>query len=107
MTQNIRNKLLQKLLNNRVIGSHKKQKSTVVSWFPSDEQSEAKEVIEEFVRGGEVPLYEYGGGGRNNIHLDNAYDAIEYLYLHDGITITVKTKYKTKYDAVVEDYEGG
>lgn len=105
MTQKLRNKVVQKLLMKKVIGDHKKQVDTVKGWFPSDEQDEVVEIIEEFARGGELPLYKYGGGSRDNIHLDGAYDAVKYLYEHDGIDLRVKPRYEEQYDAVVEAAE--
>jgi hypothetical protein len=105
MTQELRNKVVRKLLMKRVIGDHKKQVDTVKGWFSSDEQDEVVEIIEEFLGGGEVPLYQYGGGARDNIHLSEAYGAVEYLYEHDGIDLRVKSRYKEQYEAVVDAAE--
>jgi hypothetical protein len=105
MTQELRNKVVRKLLMKRVIGDKKKQIDSVKDWFPSDEQGEVVTIIEEFLGGGEIPLYKYGGGARDNIHLSEAYGAVEYLYEHDGIDLRVKTRYKEQYEAVVEAAE--
>jgi hypothetical protein len=105
MTQKLRNKVVRKLLMKRVIGGRKRQIDTVKGWFSSDEQDAVVKIIEEFLGGGEIPLYKYGGGARDNIHLSEAYGAVEYLYEHDGIDLRVETRFKEQYEAVLEAAE--
>lgn len=48
--QEIRNRIVRKMLRNRVIGDHKKQVQTIVSrYLPSHEEGRGKELIEEMV----------------------------------------------------------
>jgi len=87
----------------RVIGSKKKQVDTVKGWFPSDEEKEAEEAIEELATNPEIPLMKYGGGARDNVHLTEAYGAVEYLYENDGLNLQIKTMYEQQYNAVLEN----
>ncbi len=87
----------------RLIGSNKAEVDTVKGWFASDEQREAEEAIEQLATDPEVPLVKYGGGARDNIHLTEAYGAVEYLYENDGLNLQIKTIYEEQYNAVVEN----
>lgn len=105
MDQSLKNKVLRKILTKRLIGKNKAQVDTVKGWFPSDEESEAEDIIRDFAKGSEVPLRKYGGGARDNVHLTEAYEAVKYLYENDGVDLRVKTMYEQQYNAVVRNAE--
>lgn len=83
--QEIRNRIVRKMLRNRVIGDHKKQVQTIVSrYLPSHEEGRGKELIEEMVADPQTPVEAYGGGHRSNIRLSSADAAVDYLKDHGG-----------------------
>jgi len=77
--QDLRNKLIYKLLRNNVIGGHKKQIQTVTNWFQSSDQGKVKELIEDMATDPTAPIEKYGGGHRENIRLTGATEAVQYL----------------------------
>ncbi|WP_135666564.1 hypothetical protein [Halorhabdus rudnickae] len=82
--QDIKNRIVRKMLRNRVVGDHKKQIDTVVGWaVPSHAEGQAKTLIDEMVSGSE-PVEQYGGGARENIRLTSVEDAVEYLKDNGG-----------------------
>lgn len=83
--QDIRNRIVRKMLRKRITGNHKKQIDTVVNMsLPSHEQGRGKQLIEEMVSDPDAPIVAYGGGHRNNVHLANVEDAVDYLKRHGG-----------------------
>lgn len=61
--------IVYKLLRKRVLGSHKKQITTVAGWFPTHKQGQVKTLLETMARKPGVPVTMYGGGHRNNVQL--------------------------------------
>lgn len=82
--QELRNKVIDKLLRKRAIGGHKKQKDTVVNWFASSDQGKVKELIDEMATDPTVPLEMYGGGQRENVRLSDVGEAVRYLDANGG-----------------------
>lgn len=83
--QEIRNRIVEKLLRNRVVGSHKKRIETVTSnYLPSHQEGRGKEVINDMLTDPGSPIESYGGGHRKNIRLKSVEDAVEYLKENDG-----------------------
>lgn len=83
--QAIRNRLVNKLLRNRVVGSHKKQVTTVVNrYLPPSEQGRGKTLLEEMVTNPTAPIEGYGGGHRENVRLSSVEAAVSYLEENDG-----------------------
>lgn len=82
--QEIRNRIVEKMLRKRVMGGKKHQVDTVVNYsVPSHAQGRAKHLIDE-MKAGSAPIEAYGGGHRENIRLTGADDAVEYLKANGG-----------------------
>ena len=81
--QEVRNRIIEKLLRKKVTGSHKKQVDTVVNWLASSDQGQAKQEIEEMVADPGCPLERYGGS-RDNIRLSSISGAVKYLKENGG-----------------------
>ena len=79
----IRNRVVEKLLRKRVVGSHKKRVDTVTNWLPSHAQGRGEQLIREMLADRNAPLEAYGGS-RDNVRLTSVSDAVEYLETHDG-----------------------
>lgn len=83
--QDVRNRIVRKMLRKRVIGDKKQQIDTVVNYsLPSHEQGRGKQLIEEMLSDPDAPLEGYGGGHRQNVRLTSADTAVEYLKDNDG-----------------------
>lgn len=83
--QDIRNRIVAKMLRKRVIGAKKQQVDTVVSYsVPSHAEGRAKDLINEMLSDPTTPMEGYGGSHRQNIRLTSADDAVEYLKDNDG-----------------------
>jgi len=67
---------LKKMLRKRVVKSHKKQIDTVVNWVPSDQQGEAKQIIDELATDRKFPIERYGS--RDAIRITDYEDAKEW-----------------------------
>jgi hypothetical protein len=79
----IRNRIVEKLLRNRVIGNHKIRVDTAVNrYLPSHEQGRGKELVREMIRDLDGPIEGYGS--RDNIRLTSKEDAVEFLKSNDG-----------------------
>lgn len=79
----IRNRIVEKLLRKRVVGSHKKRVDTVTNWLPSHAQGRGEQLIRDMIANSNAPLEAYGGS-RDNVRLASVADAVEYLEQHDG-----------------------
>lgn len=79
----IRNRIVEKLLRKRVVGSHKKRVDTVTNWLPSHDQGRGEQLLREMLRDPESPVEGYGGS-RDNVRLTSVEDAVEFLEEHDG-----------------------
>lgn len=82
--QELRNKLIEKLLRKQVTGGKKKQKTTVAGWFKSSDQGKVKDLIDEMATDPSKPLEMYGGGHRENVRLSDVGEAVRYLDRNDG-----------------------
>lgn len=79
----IRNRVIEKLLRKRVVGSHKKRVDTVTNWLPSHAQGRGEQLIREMITDPNTPVEAYGGS-RDNIRLTSVEAAVEYLKQHGG-----------------------
>jgi len=83
--QEIRNRLVRKMLRKRVVGGHKKQIDTVVNMaLPSHEQGRGRDLLEEMISDVGAPVEGYGGGHRQNVRLTSVKDAVDYLKDNGG-----------------------
>lgn len=83
--QEIRNRLVEKLLRSRTTGSNKQSVDTVVSkYLPSHEEGRGKQLLEEMTTDPTAPVEPYGGGHRENVRLTSLEDAVDYLERNDG-----------------------
>ena len=85
--QDIRNRIVRKMLKNQIVGNHKKQLDTVVSriaGLPSHEEGRGKDLLEEMVSDPQAPVEGYGGGHRQNVRLTSVQDAVDYLKDNGG-----------------------
>lgn len=81
--QEIRNRVVNKMLRKRVVGSHKKQVDTVTNWLPSHAQGRGEQLVREMIADTGSPVEAYGGS-RDNVRLTSVADAVEYLERHGG-----------------------
>lgn len=82
--QEIRNRVIEKLLRKKVVGGNKAQIDTVKNWLPSHDQGKAETLIRSMVSDVDCPIEQYGGGARDNVRLTNVGDAVEYLKDNNG-----------------------
>lgn len=83
--QAVRNKLVFTMLRNRLVGSHKKQVTTVVGWaVATDKRGRAERLLEEMATDPACPVEAYGGGRRSNVRLTSLDAAVDYLKRNDG-----------------------
>lgn len=79
----IKNAIVETMLQKRVLGNHKKQVDTIVDWaLPSHAEGRGKQLVDDLVGAG--VLERYGGGHRANVRLTSADAAVEYLNANDG-----------------------
>lgn len=86
-------KVMKKLLRKKVVGSHKKQRSTVANWFPSHQEGQVKDVIDQMVTHPTVPLEAYGGSHRKNIRLTSFEEALEFAEERGADTTWIDSPY--------------
>lgn len=85
--QEIRNRIVRKMLKNQIVGSHKKQLDTIVSriaGLPSHEEGRGKGLLAAMVADGSAPVEGYGGGHRQNVRLTSVEAAVDYLTDNGG-----------------------
>lgn len=84
--QDIRNRIVRKMLRKTVVGDHKKQIDTVVNYagLPSHELGRARDLLNEMADDPAAPIERYGGGHRENVRLTDVSDAVEYLKSNGG-----------------------
>ncbi len=70
--------VVEHLMRKKVTGGHNKTVDTVVNWFASHRQGEARDAIDELVAEPESPVVRYGGQ-RDAIKLTSIEDAKQYL----------------------------
>lgn len=82
--QEIKNRLIEKMLRNRIVGGKNATIDAVVNMaLQSHQQGDGKEAIDEFIANPTGPVERYGGQ-RDAIRLTSVEDAVEYLKEHDG-----------------------
>lgn len=81
--EQLRVKILTKLVRSEVVGSHKKQVDTVKNWVATSDQGRAEDLIREMIRDPAAPLEGYGGS-RDNVRLTSIEDAKAYITEYGG-----------------------
>lgn len=82
--QEIRNRLVEKMLRKRIVGAKNRQVATVVDMaLPSHDQGAGKRAIDEMLADTSAPIERYGGQ-RGTIPLTSVEDAVAYLERHGG-----------------------
>ena len=66
-----------KMLRKRVLGGHKKQRTSIAGWFPSHKEGQVKRLLDKMVCDPAIPVEAYGGGHRSNVRLSSFDAAIE------------------------------
>ena len=83
--QDIRNRIVRKMLRKQIVGNHKKQIDSIVNMcLPSHEQGWGKELLEAMATDPDSPVERYGGGHRQNVRLTSVEDAVDYLTQNGG-----------------------
>lgn len=83
--QELKNRVVRKMLRKRVVGGHKKQIDTIVNVsLPSHERGRGRRAIEGMIADPAAPIEAYGGGHRQNVRLTSVSDAVEYLKDNGG-----------------------
>jgi len=68
--QDIKNRIVRKMLRKQIVGNHKKQIDSIVNMcLPSHEQGRGKELLEDMATDPHSPVEMYGGGHRQNVRL--------------------------------------
>lgn len=82
----IKCRIVEKLLRNRVIGSHKWSIDKTVNYaLPDSEQGRGRRLIEgEMIPQREASLEAYGGGHRENVRLGDVDAAVQFLKDNGG-----------------------
>lgn len=82
--QAVRNRIIEKMLRNRIVGGKNRTVDTVVNWtLPSHLQGQSRQLIGDMVADPSAPIEAYGGQ-RDTIRLTSVEQAIAYLEEHDG-----------------------
>lgn len=99
--QDIKNRLIETLLNDRVTGSNKTSIDTLLNYAVRDsEQGQARQLLkDEMLPKSEGSIQQVGGGARENVQLADIQQAVRYLYENGG---EVPWRFKEK---VEEDWE--
>ena len=83
--QDIKNRIVRKMLRKQIVGNHKKQIDSIVNMcLPSHEQGRGKELLEDMATDPHSPVEMYGGGHRQNVRLTSVEDAVDYLKQNGG-----------------------
>lgn len=81
--QEIKNAIVNTMLQKGIVGGHKAQRQSVVGWaVASHDEGRAKALLDELAREGVVETY--GGGHRENVRLASVERAVQYLKENDG-----------------------
>ena len=79
----IRCKIIRKMVRDRITGSHKVTVETATTWVATHDRGRAEDLIREMVRDPESPIEPYGGS-RDNIRLTSIQAGVDYLEAHGG-----------------------
>lgn len=84
--QDLKNKLVNTLLNKRVTGANKTSVDTLLNYSVRDsEQGKARKLLnDEMLPNAEASLQKVGGGARENVQLGDVKEAVRYLYENGG-----------------------
>lgn len=84
--QEIRNRIVRKMMKKKVFGNHKKQIDTVVdtAGLPKHEIGHARDLLNEMADDVSTPIERYGGGHRDNVRLTGVQAAVDYLKGNGG-----------------------
>ncbi|GAA0524718.1 hypothetical protein SAMN04488066_10627 [Halorubrum aquaticum] len=84
--QDLKNKVVNTLLNKRVTGSNKTSIDTLLNYSVRDsEQGKARDLLkDEMLPNAEASIQQVGGGARENVQLADVKEAVRYLYEHGG-----------------------
>lgn len=83
--QEIRNRIVRKMLKKRIVGGHKKQIDTVVNMaLPTHDRGRGRSLLEDMLSDPSAPIEGYGGGHRSNVRLTSVDAAVDYLNANDG-----------------------
>lgn len=78
--QDIRNRIVRKMLRKGMIGGHKKQIDTIVNMsLPTYDRGRGRQLLDDMVPHPDAPIEAYGGGHRENVRLTGASAAVGYL----------------------------
>jgi len=81
--QDIKNAIVNTMLQNGIVGGHKAQRQSVAGWaVASHNEGRAKDLIDDLIQEGVIESY--GGGHRNNIRLASVDRAVDYLKANGG-----------------------
>jgi len=82
--QEIRNRIVEKMLRKRIVGGKNRTIDSVVNMaLPSHDQGHGRQLIDELVADPDGPIERYGGS-RDAIRLTSVADAVDYLEDNDG-----------------------
>lgn len=82
--QDIRNRLVEKMLRKRIVGGKNRTVDAVVNMaLPSHDQGRGKQIIDNMVADPAAPIERYGGQ-RDAIRLTSVADAVDYLKANGG-----------------------
>lgn len=83
--QDIKNRIVRKMLRKQIVGNRKKQIDSIVNMcLPSHEQGRGKELLEDMATDPHSPVEMYGGSHRQNVRLTSVEDAVDYLKQNGG-----------------------
>lgn len=82
--QEIKNRIIEKMLRKRIVGGKNRTIDSVVNMtLPSHEQGQGRQLIDDMLADPTAPIERYGGT-RDAIRLTSVEDAVEYLKANDG-----------------------
>lgn len=82
--QDIRNRIVRKMLRKRVVGSHNKAVDSIVNMsLPSHERGRGQQLLADMVSNPNAPIEAYGGQ-RNAVRLTDVPSAVDYLKSNGG-----------------------
>ena len=84
--QNLKNQIVETLLNRRVTGSNKTSIDTLLNYAVRDsDQGQARQLLkDEMLPKSEGSIQQVGGGARENVQLGDIKQAVRYLYENGG-----------------------